>query len=385
MIKVAIDSGSLISGHSIRGIGVMVREQIEAIKSLKDKKIKLDVFGFSTNCHKLINNQYDIIHYPYLLPFFPTFPKEKYGKKVIVTIQDLIYLIYPKHYPPGIRRSIYFWRQKQSLKKVDAIITVSETSKKDIIRFLGIPSDKVFVVYLAAKKNFKKLKIGAWQSKIRNKYKLPKKFALYVGDINYNKNILNLIKACRIAKTPLVICGKNAKEVMEKKNELRNIQAVGIRDVLRFILGKSHPETSHFEKLIKEFKKGKEDKRIILTGFVPESDLVAIYNLASVYIQPSFYEGFGFPVLEAMACGCPVVVARTNSLVEIAGGAALIADSKNPKKIAEKIIEILENKETKEKLIESGFENVKKFSWENTAKEMVKIYRFVADSNLEVR
>jgi len=368
MIKIAIDSGPLTGGHSVRGIGVMVREQIASIKKLGDREIVLEVADFE----KIDLSKYDVVHYPYFFPYALTLPAIKPAKKVIVTIQDLIQLIYPDRYPPGVRGKINFIKQKARLKNVDAVITITETSKKDIVRFLGIPSEKIHVVYLAPKEVFKKISGENLLTRIRKKYNLPSKFVLYVGDVNFNKNIPNLIKACKIAKIPLVICGKHAREVEEEGLGLKDLK--GPQDWLRFVLGKSHPELVHYKALRELFKDG----IVVRSGFVPDKDLVIIYNLAAVYVQPAFYEGFGLPVLEAMACGTPVVISKTNALVEIAGGAALIAYPKSSKDIANKVTEILKNRGIKEELIKKGFERARDFSWQKTAKEMLEVYRLVA-------
>lgn len=374
MIKVAIDSGCLREGHAVRGIGVMVGEQIAALNKItkKQKDIKIEAFDFSTEHQTLAVGDYDVVHYPYFFPYSLTLPSQKYANKVVVTIQDLIPLIYPKHYPPGIHGRINLVKQKMRLRNVDAVITISETSKKDIVRFLGVPAEKIHVVYLAPKKIFKKLENGNWKLEIKKRYGMPFPFALYVGDVNYNKNIPGLIKACKLAKIPLVICGKHALEVEEQGITLKHIK--GPRDLFRYIFNIPHPELAHFKGLVDEFR-GNPD--IIRTGFLTEKELVALYNLASVYIQPSFYEGFGLPVLEAMACGTPCVISKTNALVEIAGGAALIAEAGKPKEMADVIIKILKNPKTKKYLVEKGFENLRRFSWEKTAKELVKIYKSV--------
>jgi len=261
-----------------------------------------------------------------------------------------------------------------SQKNIDAVITISETSKKDIVRFLGISAEKIHVVYLAPRKIFKKLRNEELR-KVGKKYKLPKRFVLYVGDVNYNKNIPRLIKACKMVKVPLVIVGKHALEVEELGLNLKHLK--GPRDWFRYIFNIPHPELAHFKGLVKEFK---GNTNIIRTGFTTEEELVEIFNLASVYVQPSFYEGFGLPVLEAMASGTPVVIAKTNALVEIANDAALIADPKDPKDLAEKIEMVLKKDELRKDLIRKGFLRVKEFSWEKTAEEMIEVYKIVAGS-----
>lgn len=373
MIRVAIDSGPLRSGHAVRGIGVHTRELLFALGQESNRagkqEIKVDAFDF-TDHRSLITGHYDIVHYPYFHPFFITLPFQKLAKKVIVTIHDLIPLIYPKHYPPGIKGSMRFLIQKFLLNNVDAIITISKTSKKDICRFLGVNPDKVRVVYLAPRKIFKPLKHDtAICITVSKRYSLPSRFVLYVGDINYNKNIPTLIKACKLAKIILVICGKQALDIEEQGIDLRTL--TGPMDWLRFIFNRPHPELAHYKDLLKEFR---NMKNVIRLGFVPEEDLVTIYNLATVYCQPSYYEGFGLPVLEAMACGCPVVASRTQALVEIAENSALFADRKNPKDMADKIRFMINDLGFRKEITRKGLERAKDFSWRKVAEETLKVY-----------
>ncbi|MCX6705473.1 MAG: glycosyltransferase, partial [Candidatus Woesebacteria bacterium] len=190
-MKVAIDSGPLTSGHAVRGIGVNTRELLGAFKLIPHKNIQIEEVDFL----KEDLSKFDIVHYQYFRPFFIDLPFVKPAKKIVLTIHDLIPLVYPKHYPSGIKGKINFVINKYLIKKnVDAIITISETSKKDICRFLGVSPDKVFVIYLAPRPIFEKLEINNRLGRINSQleiakhYRLPKCFALYVGDVNYNKN-----------------------------------------------------------------------------------------------------------------------------------------------------------------------------------------------------
>jgi len=336
MLKVAIDSGPLTGGDSVRGIGVYTRELLKALK--------MD----GTDVSKEDSSKYDVIHFTRFNPFIISIPFTKpKNTKFVLTIYDLIPLIYPAHYPAGAKGLIKLAINKYLIKKnVDAIITISETSKKDICRFFGVDPKKVFVTYLAPRSVFRKLEDGKWKTEIRKRYGLPDRFALYVGDINYNKNIPVLIESCKIAKIPLVIAGKEAKEV-EK-------------------LDLNHPELKHLKNI--------DWSGVLRLGFVPDEDLVAIYNLASVYVQPSLYEGFGLPVLEANAAGIPVVSSKTQALVEIAEGSALFADPKDAKDFAGKIQTAVENLSVRKQLVESGLEKVKEFSWGKTASETLTLY-----------
>jgi len=331
-MKIAIDVGPLKGGDSVRGVGVYVRELLKV----------LDIEGVDIKNSDL--GKYDVVHFTRFNPFFVSIPLRKQKHvKFVLTIYDLIPLIYPEHYPSGVKGWINWQINKFIIKKnIDAIITISETSKKDICRFIGVNPDKVHVTYLAPRQVFSKLDTSNFKSEIAKRYHLPERFALYVGDINYNKNIPVLIESCKIAKIPLVIVGKQVKEI--KNMDL------------------NHPELTHL--------KGLNWDEVIRPGFVTDEDLVKIYNLATIYIQPSLYEGFGLPVLEAQAVGLPVVASKTQALMEIGENAALFADPNNAKDFADKIKEAIGNHE----LIEKGIVNAKKYSWKKTASETFKIY-----------
>jgi glycosyltransferase involved in cell wall biosynthesis len=330
-MKVAVDSGPLRSGDSVRGIGVYARE---LLKSLKMEGVNVSEENLS---------KFDVVHFTRFNPFFISVPFTKpKNTKFVLTIYDLISLIYPDHYPPGIKGKIRFLINRYLInKRIDAIITISETSKKDICRFLGVDPKKVFVTYLAPRRIFKKLEIGklrdpgSWKLEIAKRYKLPERFALYVGDVNYNKNIPTLVKACKLAKILLVIAGKQALELSG--------------------LNLNHAELSHLKSV--------DWTGVIRLGFVPDDVLVELYNLAAVYIQPSLYEGFGLPVLEAVACGTPVVATRVQCLVEVLGDSFSYVDAKDPQSIAQGILNPNKNKILP-----------RLYSWDKTGEETMKVY-----------
>ncbi|KKQ38109.1 MAG: Glycosyl transferase group 1 [Candidatus Woesebacteria bacterium GW2011_GWA1_37_7] len=330
---------------SVRGIGVYTKKLYDSIKQLKTANLSLDLT--TINDPKLAT--YDILHHTDFRVYFSR-PKLFKNTKTIVMIHDCIPLIYPDHYPPGIRGKIKLFQQKFLLKSVDRVVTNSETSKKDIVRLLDVPSTKIDVIYLAPNLEFKKKNNS---TSVVEKYNLPKKFVLYVGDVNYNKNIVTLTDACSLVKIPLIIVGKQA---VDEKVDL------------------NHPENQSFSTFLNKYR---NNPNVLRVGYVSNEELFEIYSLASVYCQPSFYEGFGIGVVNAFACGVPVVISKTQALVEIADGAALIVDPRNPKNLANKIAEILENKSTKAHLIKKGFNRVKDFSWEKTAKETLKVYKSV--------
>lgn len=349
MIKVAIDSGPLSSGDSVRGIGVHTKLLIDHLLNIKNVEVDaLDV-------RKEDISKYDLVHYQKFHPYFLSIPLFKKGKSVL-TIHDLIYLIYPKAYPSGVWGKLVYWLQRMLVKKMDAIITISETSKKDIVRFLDIPADKITVIHLAAGEKYKQIKENGLLKSVKAKYNLPEKFVLYVGDVNYNKNVLTLCKACKQVKIPLVIVGKQA----------------AAKDFDR-----THSETQPLVKLLREYG---EDKNIIRLGFVPDEDLVTIYNLATLYAQPSYYEGFGLPLLEAFVCGTPVVASKIQAHVEIAGDACLYADPKDPADFAEKIEQVLKDSNLRKELIAKGKGKAKEYSWDKVAKDTADVYNKVVSS-----
>jgi glycosyltransferase involved in cell wall biosynthesis len=341
-MKVAIDSRPLTSTDAIRGIGLHTRELITHLKKIKE--LELDVVDFTTSDL----SRYDLVHYQYFHPHFLTLPFTKPAKKVIVTIHDLIRLVYPLAYPPGIKGSIKFLLQKFNLKNIDAVITISETSKKDISRFLNINPDKIFVTYLAPQSRKSNIKID--MQKTCAKFNLPSKYVLYIGDVNYNKNLLNLAKACQISKLPLVIIGKQA-------------VATSIDD---------NPENISWLKFLKLYKDAPQIYRL---GYLKDQDFEAVFKGASVYCQPSYYEGFGLPVLESFERGVPVVASRTQALVEVGADACLYVDPHIPSKIADSIKRVVNDKKLATVLTQKGKQRLKEFSWDKTANQIYEIYK----------
>jgi|WetSurSiteA1Bulk_404760.scaffolds.fasta_scaffold15741_2 glycosyltransferase involved in cell wall biosynthesis len=346
-INVAIDMGPQVNGHSIRGIGFHTKKLIEHLK--KDKELSISEVDLAKDTKK-----YDIYHYPSFNPYFLSLPLKKKGKTV-VTIHDLIYLIYSDKYPSGLKGRAVFEVQRRLIKKVDAIITISETSKKDICRFLKIDPKKVHVIYPAAGEDFQKIEDREKLNNVKNKYHLPEKFVLYLGDVNYNKNLMVLADACKLANISLVIVGKQAADENVNLN---------------------HPENIPFREFLRKYSKDKSISRI---GYVSDEELPVIFSLAFVYCQPSLYEGFGLPVIQSFSCGLPVVISKTQALVEIADDAALIADPNNTKDISEKLLKVINNTELRRTLIEKGYKRAKDFSWEKCARETLDVYRRIAE------
>lgn len=342
-MKIALEISPLTTEHGFRGIGSYTANLQKAL--LKYDHINSYVFFDKALS---LEKDVDLIHYPYFDPFFLSLSLWK-KTKTIVTVHDLIPLLFPEHFPAGLRGALKWQIQKLSLFGCAGVITDSFSSKKDIVRLTGISEKKVHVVYLAAGEAFKKINVDKTTKKrLKKQYHLPDKFILYVGDASWNKNIPSLLKAVLRTSVPLVLVG-NA------------------------FLTKS--ENNPWNKSLEEAKElAKNQKNIVMTGYVPSEDLVLLYNLATACVVPSFYEGFGLSVLEAMSCGCPVVSSSGGSLGEVVGDAGYLIDPYSIENMAEGINEVFNNLNLQQQLIEKGFKNVDRFSWEKVTLEMVNIY-----------
>lgn len=349
-MRIGIDISPLSSGHKVRGVGFYLKH----LKSAMEKYFPQENYIFFQEGEDFPTD-IDVVHYPYFDPFSLSLTRNK-KQKTVVTVHDLTPLVMKKDFPVGIKGRLRWEMQKRVLRGVDAIITDSEASKKDIVRLVGVSQKKVSVVYLAAGESFKRLSnIQQLTSNISKKYHLPGKFVLYVGDATPNKNVPMLLQACIKKNMPLVLAGK----------------ALASSD-----FDHNHPwnkDLVHIEKL------AKENKNILRLGFVSDEDLVAIYNLATIFVFPSRMEGFGLPILEAMACGCPVVCGKVSSLPEVAGEAAYFVDIRSVDALAEGIEKVFDDSQLQKELSEKGLEQVKKFSWKKTAEETMEVYKKVCN------
>lgn len=341
MIKVGFITAPLNSGHSVRGVGFYTRNLLTELLVQGEKQ------GFKINPIHSASSGFDLIHYPNFDLFTNSLPYKKVAK-TIVTIHDVIPLEYPNIYPPGIKGYINLQLQKFSLKSVAGVITDSYASVNSVHKYLGTPNDRIKLIYLAASDKFRPRSVS---DSLVQKYRLPKIFVLYVGDINWNKNIPSLVKACLFLKLDLVMVGKQSSRLDE--------------------LDISHPELKH----VGELKKLVTSPLIHRIGFVPDDDLVGIYNLATIYCQPSFVEGFGLPVLEAMSCGTPVVCSNTSSLPEIAGDAAEYFDPQVETGLQQSLTRVINDPNLQKQLSNNGLIQAKKFSWKETANNTLLAYK----------
>ena len=274
-----------------------------------------------------------------------------------------------------MRGGLKWQLQKWFLRRAPAIITDSQSSREDIISLVACSPKKVFVIPLAVDEQFKELETGNClarpdlalreKQKIRQKYSLPDKFILYAGDLNWNKNVGGLVKAFHNVKSQ----SQPTLDGVETKSGILKLVLVGAAFRDSELL-----ELKKLEKLIEELDL---KNQVLKLGFVPKEDLVRLYNLASLYIQPSYYEGFGLPVLEAMSCGCPVLCSDQASLPEIGGRAVVYFNPYQQGELASKIKELLTNPARLDRLAQKGLRQARKFSWRQTAQETAKVYKEV--------
>jgi len=202
-MKIAINISPIFDGNSIRGVGYYTTQLIEALQ--KEIKKNKDYKGWSIKLIKknttVKSGKYDLIHYPFFDPFSLTLKIDRYIPTV-VTVHDLIPREFKKHFPVGIKGEIKWFFQKNLLKRVDRIITVSDYSKKIINQIVKYPINRIFTTHLAADPSFKQITDPKKLKEVKKKYHLPDKFVLYIGDINWNKNIPNLVKACQRNQYP---------------------------------------------------------------------------------------------------------------------------------------------------------------------------------------
>jgi glycosyltransferase involved in cell wall biosynthesis len=285
----------------------------------------------------------------------------KGGCKSVLTIHDLSFLRFPRYF--SFRKN--FWHKminvKKLVKKFDRIVAVSENTKNDIVELCKVEPEKIKVIYSGVEREYKpnyELRITNYEfDNMKKKYGLPEKFILFLGTVEPRKNIEGLI---------------NAYNKYREKIEVRHrVSDVGLHGYKLVIAGGRGWKSKN---IYKEWEKSRYKDDIKFLGYVDKKDKVYLYNLAELFVYPSFYEGFGFPPLEAMACGTPVITSFTSSLSEIVGGAGLMVDPYNITDIATAIERVLSDDRLRDNLIQKGLERAKKFDWEKTAREYLEIF-----------
>ena len=269
-------------------------------------------------------------------------------RRLVITVHDLTFL----HYPQFLTAESFRYYNRQitwAVQRADHILTDSYASRDDLVNMLAVPKDKITVVHLAADPMFRPLSPEHARS-VAARYDLRPGFLLCVGTLEPRKNVPGLLQAYRmlldaqVTSAPLVIVGGKGwlyHEIFERITVLR------LTEHVRFLHN------------------------------VPDEDLPGLYNAAALLTTPSFYEGFGLPALEAMACGTPVVVSNRSSLPEVVGEAGLLTDPDDPTAIADELARVLTDASLRERLRAKGLAQAARFSWERAARETLVVYRSV--------
>lgn len=278
------------------------------------------------------------------LAHFPNF-NVSLSKKYpfVVTIHDLIYLKYPGACPNVLARIYAAFMIGFACRQARLVITDSLYSKQDIMTTIHVPESKIRVIYPAVDAKYQPVKDAAARLA---KYNLPEKYILYVGNHEKRKNIPALIAAFSLSQAQQ-----------------------GYKLV---IAGRKDPRRTEIYKTINTLHMG---EKIVFTGFLMEDDLPALYSKAGLLAFPSSYEGFGLPILEAMACGTPVVCSNATSVPEVSGDAAMIVDPFDSAGFAKVIDQVLADEGLRQRLREKGFQRVKMFTWDNAIREHIKVYK----------
>lgn len=341
-MKIAINIHPLKSGHKDRGIGFYTANLVKNLK--KDKDLEIQEFSNLSEVKDA-----DVVHFPWFDFFFHTLPIKK-RFKTVVTIHDVIPLLFPQHYPMGVKGKFNFLLQKMALRSCRNIIADSKSSKEDLIKYLNINREKVSVVYLAANENFKP----------QPDTKSLDRLLLYVGDANWVKNL------------PFLIKGFNGLIQMSNFEDVKLALVGGV--FLKKVENINHPELESLKEVNRLIRDNNLEKNIIRPGDLGLEELVSFYNLATLYVQPSLYEGFGLPILEAFSCGTPVISSNRGSLIEVGGDAVVYFDPTNIAQFISILKNVLGNKLLQDKLSKLGFKQAEKFSWEKVAEETKRVY-----------
>ncbi len=263
----------------------------------------------------------------------------------VVTIHDVSFLLFPERFLPA-KRHYLTTLTRLSARGARRVVVSSENTRRDVIRLLGVPEERVRVVYLGVEDRLREQFPAETVARFRAEHQLPEHFYLYVGTLEPRKNLVRLMEAYARARQagvdwPLVLAG-----------------------------GKGWL----YEEIFARVQELKLDPYVILPGYVLYEDLPLWYNATSAFVYPSLYEGFGLPVAEAMACGCAVLTARNSSLPEVAGDAAILVDGEDVEALSDGLIRLAGDSALRVALAQRGRVQAAQFNWQRTAAGMVTVY-----------
>jgi glycosyltransferase involved in cell wall biosynthesis len=303
-----------------------------------------------------------LVHIP--LNIVPLFLPKPY----VVTIHDMSSLLFGQRLKGGWTENAQLYRFRRGLIRADKLIAVSEATRRDVENLLGIPGDRIRLVYSAPDPGFfegapaalaraeSRSPVSDDMHHVLERYQMEHPFILYVGRIQRHKNVPRLIEAFAVVRGEL-----------ESHPKYRDLRLVIIGDEIS-----RHPEVR------RAVVQTRSEQAVRFLGFLPFNTLKVFYAAASAFVFPSLYEGFGLPPLEAMASGTPVVTTGVSSLPEVVGSAAVLVNPENVFDMARGIREVLIDEQLRHTLIERGFERLTHFSWRSTASQVLGVYRDVA-------
>jgi len=292
---------------------------------------------------ELSRGRFDVFHSPDFIPPL------RLKTRLVITIHDLVFMLYPHFLTKNSAR--YYGQIDQAVRRADAIIAVSQATKEDVVRLLGVPEGKVRVIYEAASPVFRPLDIPDLKQRVRGRFGIRKDFGLFVSTIEPRKNVPMLLRAFR--------------QFLDRYRLDLQLVLVGARGWL----------CEEAFRLIDELELQDD---VLWVGRVPTQELVWLYNTAKFLVAPSIYEGFGLTPIEAMACGTPVIVSNVSALPEVVNDAGLLVDPHNPEEIAVAMWRIVSNNELRASLREKGFKRAAFFSWDKAARETLELYHSLA-------
>jgi glycosyltransferase involved in cell wall biosynthesis len=292
----------------------------------------------------LMREKPDVFHAPhYILP-------SGVRAHSVVTIHDCIHLMFPQYLPNRVAYTYARMAMWSAARRSDCILTVSQASKRDILHFFAVPPEKIEVIYNAIDERFSVEPDAESVARVRERYQLDQRFVLYVGNIKPHKNLVRLIEA------------------------FASLRQGEFEDLKLLIIG---DEISRLPALRRAVHSLKLHKHVRFLGYQPDDTLAILYRLASVFVFPSLYEGFGLPPLEAMASGTPVVTSNVSSLPEVTGDAAVLVDPHDVRSIEHGIRRVLADPALAAEMRRQGLLRAREFSWERSVRRTLEVYRKV--------
>ncbi len=300
---------------------------------------------------QLVSGRLDVYHSPdFVLPPVGRTP-------TVLTVHDLSFLRYPEFFVPAFRTYLQ-GAVSRAVRRADHVLADSQSTRRDLEELLGVATAKISVLYPGVEDRFRAVEDQEALSRVRARYGLPERFVLGVGTLQPRKNFEGLVTAfgrllatqAELAELGLVIAGGKG---WLAEDLLALAEHHGVRG------------------------------RVVVAGFVDDADLPALYTLAAALAFPSWYEGFGLPILEAMACGTPVVSADNSSLPEVVADAGLLVDAGSPEELAQAMAVLLLDEGLRARLIAAGHRQARRFTWQQAARQLLGVYRSADNSAVQ--